>query len=107
MSQFIVTTGNPNEGFQYHGSFKTHEDATDWGLHYYSHSGFFVSELQPLGKTYTITKEQFSAIEMGLQLGKYFVQDQEVTGEMNESDSKTIKEALEAFKQLSNQEVIA
>jgi hypothetical protein len=79
----------------------------EWGLHHYSHSGFFVSELNIPEKTYTITKEQFSAIEMGLQLGKYFVQDQEVTGETNESDSKTINEALEAFKQLSNQEVQA
>ena len=104
MNKFIVITGSPNDGFEYHGSFDTHSDANNWGLHYFSHSGFFISELKPSTKHYTITKEQFQAIEMGLQLGLYFVSDKPFN-DQNKTDSESIESALKAFEQISRQEV--
>jgi hypothetical protein len=104
-NKFIVTTGNPNEGFKYHGTFKTNENAMDWGLHHYSHSGFFVSELNIPEKTYTITEEQLKAIKMGLELGHYFVDNQEPYNNQHENDSESIKSAFKAFNETYKQEV--
>ena len=58
-------------------------------------------------KTYTITQKQFSNISMGLQLGEYFVQDQEPSSDQHKSDSESIAEALKAFDEIRNQEVTA
>jgi hypothetical protein len=58
-------------------------------------------------KTYTITQEQFSLIRMGLQLGEYFVDDQEPSNDSHESDSQSIESALKAFDEIYNQEVQA
>ena len=58
-------------------------------------------------KTYTITEQQFNSIRMGLQLGEYFVEDQEPSNDSHETDSQSIESALKAFDEIYNQEVQA
>lgn len=50
-----------------------------------------------------ITKEQLFAIEMGLVLAEYFVQDQEQGTDLNKSDSEKLQRAMEALKQIQDQ----
>ena len=54
-------------------------------------------------KTYTITEEQFRALSMGLQLGEYFVGDQDFSNDSHISDSESIAESLKAFDEIRNQ----
>ena len=48
----------------------------------------------------SITKEQFSALEMLLQLGIYYIEDKEPSSSCYESDKEYVKKAQDVLKQI-------
>ena len=45
MKKFIVINGNVVEGFTFHGTFDTNEEACSWGEQNYGYSGFVTAEI--------------------------------------------------------------
>ena len=45
--KYIVICGNLLEGFKFHGTFDTNEEACEWGEKNFNYSGFFTAEINP------------------------------------------------------------
>ena len=45
MKKYIVICGNLLEGFRFHGTFDTNEEACEWGEKNFNYSGFFTAEI--------------------------------------------------------------
>jgi hypothetical protein len=50
-----------------------------------------------------ITKEQFSALEMLLQLGIYYIKDKEPSSSCYESDKDSVNQAQNVMQQIEQQ----
>ena len=57
MNQFLVINGNPVDGYTYHGTFNTNQQAYQWGIDNFDESGFHVVVIRQVNEAWHDTHE--------------------------------------------------